>query len=44
MRCRHVVVFAVVVISGAVTPPLADAEENKPPKELAALKYRLVGP
>src|SRR5580765_2715816 len=32
---------AVGLLSGGLCPPLANAEE---PKELAALKYRLVGP
>ncbi|MBX9584755.1 MAG: hypothetical protein K2X87_31005 [Gemmataceae bacterium] len=44
MRTRLAAVFALAVTSGGLHPRPANAEENKPPKEFAALKYRLVGP
>src|SRR6187397_1236375 len=43
MRTRTAVFVAIIVLtSGGLHPPLASAEE--PPKELAALKYRAIGP
>ncbi|MBX9622724.1 MAG: hypothetical protein K2X82_02820 [Gemmataceae bacterium] len=44
MRHRLAAALVLVMTSGGLHPPLANAEENKPPKEFAALKYRLVGP
>jgi photosystem II stability/assembly factor-like uncharacterized protein len=44
MRCRLAVAVLVALGAAGLHHPLARAEEPKPPKEFAALKYRLVGP
>src|SRR5688572_29684795 len=43
MRTRTTLFVALVLISGGLRPPLGRAAEE-PPKELAALKYRSIGP
>ena len=44
MRHRLAAALLLALTSAGLHPPPARAEENKPPKEFAALKYRLVGP